>query len=91
MFVLYTPDDIGGLRGSDGLPRARQNVVFEHGYLIAQLGRERVCALVAGDVEFPSDISGILYERFNNIDSEAIRIARVLKFAGYQVDPGGLL
>lgn len=45
--VLYTPCDIGrGKNEKRGTPRARQNVVFEHGYLIAKLGRERVCVLV---------------------------------------------
>ena len=55
--VLYTPCDLGGLKESEERkPRARQNVVFEHGYLIAKLGRPRVCALVKEEVEFPSDI-----------------------------------
>jgi len=27
-------------------PRARQNVVFEHGYLMGKIGRKNVCALV---------------------------------------------
>ena len=31
--------------------RARQNVVFEHGYLIGRLGRSNVCALVKDDIE----------------------------------------
>lgn len=37
--VLYTPCDRGGLNKSDSelQPRARQNVVFEHGYLIGKL------------------------------------------------------
>lgn len=40
--VLYTPCDIGGEKKSKTLKlRARQNVVFEHGYLIGKLGRER--------------------------------------------------
>lgn len=45
--ILYTPCDKGASRNNqDLLPRARQNVVFEHGYLIGKLGRERVCALI---------------------------------------------
>jgi hypothetical protein len=53
--VLYTPCDVGGIRGAqDQKSRARQNVVFEHGYLIAKLGRQNVCALVKGDIELPT-------------------------------------
>ena len=46
--VLLTPDDVGAIkdREADLRPRARQNVVFEFGYFIGKLGRERVCAWV---------------------------------------------
>lgn len=44
--VLYTPCDVGSEKDTnDFKPRARQNVVFEHGYLIGKLGREKVHAL----------------------------------------------
>ena len=61
--VLYTPCDEGAPKGKkDHLkPRARQNVVFEHGYLMAKIGRKNVCPLVKGDLETPTDISGIVY------------------------------
>ena len=49
--VLYTPCDKGGFVtavGNSNLKfRARQNVVFEHGYLLAKLGRNKVCALIS--------------------------------------------
>ena len=62
--ILYTPCDKGGEFNDefkDYKPRARQNVVFEHGYFIGKLGRERVYALVKGDIEKPNDISGVVY------------------------------
>jgi predicted nucleotide-binding protein len=61
--VLYTPCDWGGIKGPELLfqSRARQNVVFEHGYLIAKLGRNRVVAFVKGKVEIPNDLSGVVY------------------------------
>lgn len=60
--ILYTECDIGAKRDTLEFKwRARQNVVFEHGYLIAKLSRSRVVALVKGDVETPNDISGVVY------------------------------
>ncbi len=90
-FVLYTPDDQGALIGETARPRARQNVIFEHGLLVGVLGRDRICALVHGDIEIPSDYHGVLYERFLDLDDEAIKIARVLKQAGYEVDASSLV
>lgn len=40
--------------------RARQNVVLELGYFMALLGRCRVCCLYKGDIDYPSDIRGIV-------------------------------
>jgi Predicted nucleotide-binding protein containing TIR -like domain len=85
-FVIYTPDDLGRLQGETEKPRARQNVIFEHGLLMGRLGRERTCALVQSDVEIPSDLHGVLHVRFNNLEEDAIQVARVLKKAGYTVD-----
>ena len=86
--VLYTPCDEGRLKSEDGelKPRARQNVVLEHGYLMAKLGRERVCCLVSKNVEFPSDIQGIGYISANDIDQWKYKIAKELKAAGFDID-----
>lgn len=85
--VLYTPDDAGGtqadVKAGTLKPRARQNVVFEHGYLIAKLSRARVVPLVAGKVELPSDISGVVYVDDTNWQ---IDIAKEMKAAGYSID-----
>ena len=61
--ALLTPDDVGAGKGEESSfnPRARQNVIFEFGYFIGKLDRKRVCALVKGHVEKPSDYDGVLY------------------------------
>ncbi|MGE8226151.1 MAG: TIR domain-containing protein [Stenotrophomonas sp.] len=85
--VLYTPCDKGGLAGEEGFrPRARQNVVFEHGYLIGKLGRQNVCALVKGDMEIPNDISGVVYVPLDAHGAWHLAVAKELRNAGYSVD-----
>ncbi len=85
--VLYTPCDIGGLAGEEAQKsRARQNVVFEHGYLISKLGRHNVCALVKGDVEIPNDISGVVYVPLDGHGAWHLSVAKELRNAGYSVD-----
>ena len=86
--VLYTPCDEGRLKSEDGKlkPRARQNVVLEHGYLMGKLGRERVCCLVSDDVEFPSDIQGVVYTSAKNVGQWKYDLAKELKAAGFDID-----
>lgn len=85
--VLYTPCDVGGLANEQSQKyRARQNVVFEHGYLVAKLGRSNVCALVKGQVEVPSDISGIVYVPLDEASAWHISVAKELRSAGYNID-----
>lgn len=57
---IWTPDDVGGKRGEDLplSPRARQNVVFETGLVMAKLGRKSVAVIKCGQVELPSDLNG---------------------------------
>ena len=86
--VLLTPDDTGRLQDDAGdfKPRARQNVIFEFGYFVGKLGRERVCALVKGDVERPSDYDGVLYIPLDDSGGWEMRLLQELKSAGYAID-----
>jgi predicted nucleotide-binding protein len=63
--VLLTADDTGGRLGEKLNPRPRQNVIFELGYLIGRLGRNRVIAIAQESMEkhmeLPSDFLGIYY------------------------------
>lgn len=57
--ILYTPCDKGGIADCNFESmrfRARQNVILEHGYLMGKLGRNKVCALLDGDIEKPRAI-----------------------------------
>lgn len=85
--VLYTPCDVGCIAGEKSIkPRARQNVVFEHGYLIGKLGRHNVCALVKGDVEIPNDISGVVYVPLDSHGAWHLALAKEMRNSGYAVD-----
>lgn len=84
--VLYTPCDIGAKRDSLTFKRrARQNVVFEHGYLIAKLSRSRVVAMVKGDIETPNDISGVIYICLDEEGQWKDKLVTELRSAGYAV------
>lgn len=87
--VLYTACDHGrGAHEQNQHPRnrARQNVVFEHGYLMAKLGRENVCSLVKGDIETPNDISGVVYVPLDQPGAWKSEIARELRACGYTIN-----
>jgi len=91
--VLMTPDDEGRLRGEDNelKARARQNVVFELGYLAKALGRSRVCALKKGNVEIPSDYQGVIYIALDDSDGWKFRLTKEFKEAGFNVSADDLL
>ena len=86
--VLYTSCDIGGVKTEpDKLkPRARQNVVFEHGLLIGKIGRANVIALVKEEVEIPNDVSGVVYETMDSKGAWKFQLAREIKASGYDID-----
>ena len=86
--VLYTPCDLGASKEKPDQqkPRARQNVIFEHGYLIGKIGRKNVCALVKGDIEKPNDISGVVYIKIDEGDGWKYTVAKEMKTCGYDID-----
>jgi len=90
--ALYTPDDLGNVKSEalndDLRPRARQNVVFEHGYLMGEIGRENVATLVSGKIELPSDLGGVVYISDKNWQ---VDIAREMKASGYEINFDAIL
>lgn len=84
--VLYTGCDEGRKKGdSNWSDRARQNVLFEHGYLCAKLGRSRVAAICDNNVEIPSDLSGVLYIPHTALDWKT-QLMREMRAAGLEFD-----
>jgi predicted nucleotide-binding protein len=86
--VLYTACDRGSINDKKAplKPRARQNVVFEHGYLNSKLGRNRVCALVEEGVESPGDLAGVVYIPIDKGGVWKVIVAKEMKAAGLDVD-----
>ena len=86
--VILTPDDIGAPydKPEEGKPRARQNVIFELGYFVAQLGRDRVCALYKKGVEIPSDYQGVVYIELDDGGGWKLLLAQEIKQAGIDFD-----
>ena len=87
--VLYTECDKGRAKEEavdSEKYRARQNVVFEHGYLIGKLGRSHVCAFVKGKVETPGDISGVVYVPMDSNGAWKMQLGNNMKDVGIDVD-----
>jgi predicted nucleotide-binding protein len=67
--VLYTPCDKGAKHDSDDYkPRARQNVVYEHGLLQGYLGRPRIIVVQKDDTELMGDCQGIIVVKTSETD-----------------------
>ena len=84
--VLYTGCDKGKLKEeSDFHPGARQNVVFEHGYMVAKLGRDKVVVLTELGVEQPGDLVGVIYVSLSEKDWER-HMLKELEAGGMQIN-----
>lgn len=88
--VLLTPDDLAEDETGTKAARARQNVLFELGLFIGKLGVDRVCLLKKGDVDIPTDISGVLYLNLNDGGWE-LSLAQKINKAELPIDVRKLL
>lgn len=87
--VLLTRDDRGGPSSAPPASyayRARQNVIMELGYFLAELGRERVAAIYEEDVEIPSDYKGVLFIPYDSAGRWEFDAAKEMKAGGVKVD-----
>lgn len=91
--ILLTADDWGYTKEENDAskrPRARQNVVFEMGFFMGKLGRDRVFLLLDNGVEKPGDLDGIIYNSTND-EMWKIKLVKELKSSGYNVDANKIL
>lgn len=85
--VLLTPDDFGRAKADAGeKPRARQNVILELGYFVGRLGRDKVCGLLKGDLEIPTDYVGTVYVKWDDAGAWKMSLGKELDAAGYDID-----
>jgi hypothetical protein len=87
--VLLNGDDRGASKEKpyeNQKLRARQNVIFELGYFIGKLGRERFFVLNSTDVEIPSGYSGFLFTALDGQSSWRIKLVKEMQEAGLPVD-----
>ena len=89
--ILLTNDDEGKAKTETDLKaRARQNVIFEMGYFIGKLGRDRVFLLLEEGVEKPGDLDGIVYTPMDSHEGWKLKLVKELKAAGYPVSADNL-
>lgn len=83
--VIFTPDDVIG----ENNKRARQNVIFELGYFLGKFQDDKtrkIIILKKGNIEIPSDISGVLYLEYNNAVKEAFYdLKKQFEYWGYNL------
>ena len=90
-FILLTPDDVMYSASEEAIADserrktfiARQNVIFEFGFFIGKLGRNRVCCIYKEGVSVPTDLNGFIYKKVDlNIEEVAFSILKDLKATG---------
>ena len=75
--AILTPDDLAlTLRTNTESARARQNVIVEVGWFWGKFGRGKCLLLVRGDIEIPSDLSGVEVHRFVSSPTECSETLR---------------
>jgi len=81
--ILFTPDD-----NANGKLRARQNVILELGYFLGKFHDDkerRIVIIKTGDIEIPSDISGVLYlEYIKNMKEVFYDLKKQFEIWGYR-------
>jgi len=91
--VIFTPDDLAYRRKENpntARLRARQNVVFELGFFVGGLQRNRTVLVYRSEENFeiPSDLAGVVQVRYSSGRNEwKSQIATELIEMGYKISP----
>ncbi len=96
--VLLSPDDYVYAKGEEPTKRKlkpRQDVIFELGFLLGKLGKERVLVLFResekGEFDVNTDFGGVTAAPFDKRDSWKLALIRELTNSGYTVEGGRIL
>jgi predicted nucleotide-binding protein len=86
--VLATADDIGSRKAKPDQQqfRARRNVIFELGFFVGRLGRNKVALLLEAGIEIFSDFHGVAYHELDAKGAWKLDLAKEVKAAGLEVD-----
>jgi predicted nucleotide-binding protein len=66
--------------------RARQNVLFECGYFIGLLGREKVAIICSSSIEIPTDLLGLCYLQIDCDGAWKQYLAKEINASGIKID-----
>jgi hypothetical protein len=83
--AVATPDDLGELADCDHSrfrPRARENVWLEVGWFWGRLGRNSLMILSRGEIEPPSDLTGMEFYKYHEDPME--QSEKIRSFLGLQ-------
>jgi len=89
--VIFSGDDYGYEKNIDkdkAILRPRQNVIFEMGYFIGKLGREKVICIFEEniDIDVLSDYKGIIYIPYDTKGVWKYSLGKELKEIGFNFD-----
>jgi predicted nucleotide-binding protein len=60
---------------------SRQNLIFELGYLIGRLGRDKVCLLYKGNISIPTELHDVLLIPIDGAADWHSQLARAMRAA----------
>ena len=91
--VVLCADEMGYKKTqtpNEAKARARQQLLFDLGFMVGKIGRDRVFVLHE-DIEFPTGFFDVLYTPYASNGGWQLELLRQLKKAGFKVDANRLI